>query len=106
MRKGHVALVAVLAVASLSAAQAANFEVQKLADGVYAVIRKEPPGLMVDANNAFIVGPDNVTVVDANGAPGMTREVLSALRTITSKPVRYVVNTHYHRRNGAADDRR
>jgi hypothetical protein len=29
---------------------ASNFQVQKLAEGVYAVIRKEPPGLMVDAN--------------------------------------------------------
>jgi cyclase len=75
---------------------AANFEVQKLAEGVYAVIRREPPGFMVDANNVFIINDDDVIVVDANGAPAITREVLSALRKLTSKPVRYVINTHYH----------
>jgi cyclase len=76
--------------------QAANFDVQQLAEGVYAVIRKEPAGFMVDANNVFIIGDTDVLVVDSNGAPGITRQVLAAIRRITPKPVRYVVNTHYH----------
>ncbi len=75
---------------------ARNFDVQKLAEGVYAVIRKDLPGLMVDANNVFIINDDDVIVVDANGAPAITTEVLAALRKLTSKPVRYVINTHYH----------
>lgn len=75
---------------------ARNFEVQKLAEGVYAVIRKDPPGLMLDANNVFIINDDDVVVVDANGAPSTTREVLAALRKLTSKPVTYVINTHWH----------
>lgn len=75
---------------------ASNFEVQKLAEGVYAVIRKDLPGLMVDANNVFIINDDDVIVVDSNGAPAITKEVLTALRKLTSKPVRYVINTHYH----------
>jgi len=75
---------------------ARNFEVQKLADGVYAVIRKDLPGLMVDANSVFIINDDDVIVVDTNGAPSTTREVLAALRRITNKPVTYVINTHWH----------
>lgn len=75
---------------------AADFEVQKLAEGVYAVIRNKPPGLMVDANNVFIINDDDVIVVDSNGAPAITREVLAAIGKLTSKPVRYVINTHYH----------
>ena len=75
---------------------ARNFEVQKIAEGVYAVVRKDLPGLMVDANNVFIINDEDVVVVDANGAPSITREVLAALRKLTDKPVRYVVNTHYH----------
>lgn len=90
--------------ASLSNAQqnkadtetAGNFAVQKLAEGVYAVIRQEPPGFMVDANNVFIINEEDVIVVDANGAPAITTQVLVALRKLTSKPVRYVINTHYH----------
>jgi cyclase len=75
---------------------AGNFEVQKLAEGVYAVIRKDLPGLMIDANNVFIINDDDVIVVDANGAPSITRQVLAALRKLTNKPVKYVINTHYH----------
>jgi glyoxylase-like metal-dependent hydrolase (beta-lactamase superfamily II) len=79
---------------SLTFAQ--NFEVQKLADGVYAVIRKEPPGLMFDANNVFIINEQDVVVVDSNFSLASTREVLAALRKLTTKPVKYVVNTHWH----------
>ena len=70
-----------------------NFTVQTLADGVYAVIRSDPPGLMVDGNCVFIVNDEDVVVVDA---PEASREILAALRKITRKPVRYVVNTHWH----------
>lgn len=75
---------------------ARNFAVQKLAEGVYAVIRQEPPGFMVDANNVFIINEEDVIVIDANGAPAITTQVLAALRRLTSKPVKYVINTHYH----------
>lgn len=74
----------------------AAFEFQKLADGVYASIRKEPVGLGVDANNLFVVGDDGVLVVDTNFGPSSSRQVLAELRRITDKPVKFVVNTHPH----------
>src|SRR6185295_16059363 len=58
--------------------------------------RKDLPGLMVDANNVLIINDNDVIVVDANGAPSITKEVLAALRKLTSKPVKYVINTHWH----------
>ena len=73
-----------------------QFEIQKLADGVYASIRKEPIGLGVDANNVFIVDDAGVVVVDTNFGPTSTRQMIAALKKITPKPVRYVVNTHWH----------
>ncbi len=76
--------------------QAERFEVQKVADGVYALIRREPLGLWFEANNVLIVNDDDVVVVDSNISPAATREVISALKKITQKPVRYVVNTHWH----------
>ena len=79
-----------------SESAARNFDLQKLAEGVYAVIRKEPPGFMVDANNVLIINDDDVVVVDSNGAPSITKEVLAALRKLTDKPVKYVINTHWH----------
>jgi len=73
-----------------------TFEFQKLADGVYASIRTEPVGLGVDANNLFVIDDDGVVVVDTNFGPSSTRQVLAALRRITSRPVKYVINTHPH----------
>lgn len=77
-------------------AQAGNFEMVKLAEGVYVARRTEPPGLTVNANSVFIVNDDDVVVVDTTLTPGTAKEELAALRRLTDKPVRYVVNTHWH----------
>lgn len=81
---------------SAERAPAHGFSLEKLADGVYAAIRKEPPGFAVDSNVLFVVNDEDVLVVDANDTPSSAREVIAAIRTVTKKPVRFVVNTHWH----------
>ncbi|MFL6337313.1 MAG: MBL fold metallo-hydrolase [Pyrinomonadaceae bacterium] len=76
--------------------QAGNFEMVKLAEGVYVARRTEPPGLTVNANSVFIINDDDVIVVDTTLTPGTAKEELAALRKLTDKPVRYVINTHWH----------
>jgi len=73
-----------------------HVDVQKIADGVYAAIRKEPPGLMFNANTVFIVNDDGVMVVDTNMTPTSARETLAALRSVTTRRVTTVINTHWH----------
>lgn len=80
-----------------------GIDVQKLAEGVYAAIRKEPPGIFVDANCVFIVNDQDVVIVDANLTPGSARECLAALRKLTDKPVTYVINTHWHQDHVVGD---
>jgi len=75
---------------------AGDFEIQKLSEGVYAAIRKQPPLFSFDPNNVFIINDDDVIVVDANASLAATRELLAALRKLTGKPVKYVINTHWH----------
>lgn len=72
------------------------FNVQKLASNVFGIIRKEPPGFAVDCNVTFIVNEKDVVMVDANIGPESVKASLRALRKITNKPVRYVIETHYH----------
>lgn len=81
------------ALAADSTAVAANFEFRKLADGVYAALRNDPPGLMCDANSLVIVNDADVVVVDA---PVSTPAVIAAIRKLTDKPVSAVINTHWH----------
>jgi glyoxylase-like metal-dependent hydrolase (beta-lactamase superfamily II) len=73
-----------------------GFEIQKIGDGVYAAIRKEPPGLTVNANSVFIINDNDVVVVDTTLTPGSAKETVAALRGLTNKPVKYVINTHWH----------
>ncbi|MDM4765640.1 MBL fold metallo-hydrolase [Pelomonas sp. SE-A7] len=48
------------------------------------------------SNAAFVVTDEGVLVVDALGSPALAEELLTAIRRITDKPLRYVVVTHYH----------
>ena len=79
--------------ATPAASPAGNLDVQKIGDGVYAVIRREWPGMMCDGNSVFIINDEDVVVVDA---PEASSDILAELRKLTKKPVRYVVNTHWH----------
>lgn len=49
-----------------------------------------------DPNSGVIVGDDAVMVIDAQATPLMAREVIRRIRRVTSKPIKYVVLTHYH----------
>ena len=49
-----------------------------------------------DPNTGVIVGDDGVMVIDAQATPLMAREVIRRIRRVTSKPVKYVVLSHYH----------
>jgi len=49
-----------------------------------------------DPNSGIIVGDDGVMVVDAQATPVMAREVIRRIRRVTSKPIKYVVLSHYH----------
>jgi glyoxylase-like metal-dependent hydrolase (beta-lactamase superfamily II) len=49
-----------------------------------------------DPNTGVVVGDDAVLVVDTQATPAMARDVIAKIRTVTDKPIRYVVLTHYH----------
>ena len=57
------ALLASSPLASARQALPAKFDVVKVAEGVYAAVRRDPPGFAVESNSVFIVGDDGVIVV-------------------------------------------
>ena len=68
----------------------------KVADGVY-LFQTAPYGEVgLDGNSVAIVGDTGVLVFDTNGTPAAAAAVLAELRTVTDKPVRYIVNSHWH----------
>jgi len=73
-------------------------EVRELAPNVYAYIQGGGPGKSnVGRSNAmFIVGKENIFLVDALAAPLHTKAMVAAIRRVSDKPFRFVVNSHYH----------
>ena len=80
---------------SFCTTQAADFEIQKLSEGVYAAIAQ--PGGKAVSNSGFIVNDSEVVVIDSHISPEMARMLQEEIRKITSKPIRYLALTHKHR---------
>jgi glyoxylase-like metal-dependent hydrolase (beta-lactamase superfamily II) len=88
----------ILALSIVGHADSPNFETIPVAKDVYAVIARA--GMFADwgrCNSAIIVNQHDVIVVDTQMRPSWASEVISEIRRITDKPVRYVINTHWHR---------
>ena len=49
-----------------------------------------------DPNTGVIIGDDAVMVIDTQATPVMARDVIAKIRSVTDKPIRYVVLSHYH----------
>ena len=70
------------------------FDIKPMADGVYAAIAK--PAYKLNCNAAIIVLGDSVLVVDTHSKPSAARALIEQIKKLTPKPVKYVVNTHFH----------
>jgi cyclase len=79
-------------VASLAADEL--FDIKPVADGVYAAIAK--PAYKVNCNAAIIFLDDGVLVVDTHSKPSAARALIEQIKKLTPKPVKFVVNTHFH----------
>jgi cyclase len=88
--------VAALWLSSAGSAQtpALPFVLKQVGPGVYAAI--DGPEHKAGSNAGFVIGDDGVLVVDAFFTPEAAQALVGEIHCITPKPIRYVVNTHYH----------
>ena len=82
-------------------AGAVQLELEKLADGVYAFYptdakEKNPKGYPVATSGGFVVGDNEVLVIESMVNKRLAKQVMGFVKNITDKPIRYVVNTSYH----------
>src|ERR1700753_578772 len=70
--------------------------VTKIRDNVYVVQHKDAPDGNPQGNTTIIIGDQNVIVVDACYLPSSAKEDIQTIRKLTSKPIAYLINTHWH----------
>jgi hypothetical protein len=93
MRKFGILFAACVFAAAWSAAQDEDFskvqmKVSKVAGNVYILMG-------AGGNIGASVGDDGIVIVDDQYAP-LADKIQAALKGITDKPVRFIINTHYH----------
>ena len=83
--------------------QGKNYKFEKIADGVYYASPELNGTAFPFGSNPFfganlvvIVNANDVLIVDSATSPAAARAFLADIRLLTDKPVRYVVNTHWH----------
>jgi cyclase len=70
--------------------------VTPLAPGVYAIRHKDATPDWPNGNTLVVIGEREVLVVDSCVLPSAAREDIAQIRQWTDKPVRWLVNTHWH----------
>src|SRR5438876_9446279 len=70
------------------------YKFEKIADGVYYATATG--SMVTGSNNVVIIGDRDVLVVDTGTSPAAARAFVEDIKVLTSKPVRYVVNTQFH----------
>src|SRR3954463_9681380 len=85
---------ATLAFRAQGPAPQAAYKFTEIVPGVYSAIGTG--AMNVGSNSAVIVNRDEVLIVDSHISPESGRAMLQELRATTDKPVRFLINTHFH----------
>jgi len=75
-----------------------------LGDGIYLFRAPSTLDLWTATNVVVIVNDQDVTVFDSNTRPGTARMVIAEIRKITPKPVRTLINSHWHQDHWSGND--
>ena len=49
-----------------------------------------------DPNSGVVIGDTFILVSDATATPAMARDLIARIRSVSAKPIKYVLLTHYH----------
>jgi cyclase len=91
---GLLILIPAVAIAQDNVVESDTHRFIEVADGVWFVTGTGSVHTM--SNSMVLVGEFDTLVVDSHVTPAASQALLDSISAITDKPVRYLVNSHYH----------
>jgi cyclase len=67
---------------------------EKIAEGIYYA--SSSGTMQVGANSPIFINENEVAIVDSETSPAAARALVQDLKAITDKPIKYVIDSHYH----------
>jgi len=91
-------VLALVAVALVHGQSSAADKLTRIAGNVYAYVdtKGASPKNSFGANAGIIIGKDGIVVVDTLVSAREAKRFIKDIRSVSKKPIRYVINTHYH----------
>jgi len=78
----------------------AGLKLQEVGSGIYSLISSIdfPPASndLAICNGGIVIGSDSVLVIDPFQTPALANLMFATVKTLTDKPIKYVLNTHFH----------
>ena len=93
-----------LGVGHTAAAQEPALIKEQLADGVYLLRAPEALDRWTATNAVVVINQDDVTVFDSFTRPATARMAIAEIRALTPKPVRTLINSHWHQDHWSGND--
>lgn len=62
----------------------------KLSEHAYAYTAEGDP------NSGVVIGDESVLIIDTTATPSMAQDLIAKVRSVTDKPIKHVVLSHYH----------
>lgn len=91
----RAALRAARARTKAAAALPTLFDIEIVAEGIYAAVAR--PSALINCNAVIFENANDLMIVDTHSKPSAVVSLVSQIRReITTKPIRYIVNTHFH----------
>ncbi|HEX2928003.1 MAG TPA: MBL fold metallo-hydrolase [Ruminiclostridium sp.] len=75
-----------------------DYTLTQITDNVYAYvdIKNGSEENSFGSNAGIIIGRDGIAVVDTRISAKEAKRFINAIRAVSEKPIKYVINTHYH----------
>jgi len=82
----------------------ATLTTEQLADGVYLFRASTALDVWTATNVVVVINQDDVTVFDSFTLPATARRAIAEIKALTPKPVRTLINSHWHQDHWSGND--